>query len=257
MILNLGLTKGFRRSRQMRVDADPRPFLRCKAAPKWRLCDRVAWRNRSTPKNAAALAALYGFPVPDWMGLRRLKWSKPARAADSICSTAWAEIFCDAAGAGLPSVAPWPRAGCASTRHHPDRQMLIESKREVILLPPRRATSRTTAGPRPARSARHVQSRNPASHWRSARRVKILRELAATVALTARICSLRNRLEKCARKFARVIPFYEGIQNLQQTACLSIRRPALCAGWKFATSDGKPIFAPCHYRSRRPGALLR
>jgi anaerobic selenocysteine-containing dehydrogenase len=46
-------------------------------------------------------------------------------------------------------------------------------------------------------------------------------------------------------EIARVVPFYEGIQNLRETGdAVQYGGPHLCAGWKFPTADGKAHFRP-------------
>jgi anaerobic selenocysteine-containing dehydrogenase len=72
---------------------------------------------------------------------------------------------------------------------------------------------------------------------------KILRDLAAVT------CPERAHLLGCAngwemrREIARVVPFYEGVQDLKKIGdAMQYGGPHLCAGWKFPTPDGKAHF---------------
>jgi anaerobic selenocysteine-containing dehydrogenase len=63
-------------------------------------------------------------------------------------------------------------------------------------------------------------------------------------------------------EIARIVPFYDGIQNLKNTGdAFQYGGPHLCAGWKFPTPDGKAHFRtvplPDSFRrSRREKALI-
>jgi anaerobic selenocysteine-containing dehydrogenase len=72
---------------------------------------------------------------------------------------------------------------------------------------------------------------------------KILRDLAAAT------YPERAHLLGCAtgwemrQEIARVVPFYEGVQNLKETGdAVQYGGPHLCADWKFPTPDGKAHF---------------
>jgi anaerobic selenocysteine-containing dehydrogenase len=73
---------------------------------------------------------------------------------------------------------------------------------------------------------------------------KILRELAVAA------CPERAHLLGCEsgwkmrEEIARVVPFYDGVQNLKAIGdAIQYGGPHLCEGWKFPTWDGKAHFA--------------
>src|SRR5438046_7392627 len=72
---------------------------------------------------------------------------------------------------------------------------------------------------------------------------KILREVAAAVHPERAHLLACETGPKMREEIARVIPFYEGIQNLRQTGdAFQYGGQHLCADWKFPTPDGKAHF---------------
>ena len=74
---------------------------------------------------------------------------------------------------------------------------------------------------------------------------KILRDLAAaTFPERAHLLGCETGW-KMREEIARVVPFYDGIQNLRKTGdAIQYGGPHLCANFKFATPDGKAHFRP-------------
>jgi anaerobic selenocysteine-containing dehydrogenase len=72
---------------------------------------------------------------------------------------------------------------------------------------------------------------------------KILRELAAA-AFPERAAQLGCESAEAIRaEIARIVPSYDGIQNLQRSGdAFQYGGPHLCAGWRFPTPDGKAHF---------------
>ncbi len=196
-------------------------------------------------QNAQDLAALYGFPVPDWTGLT-------APEMVEACARGQLDLLYCLGGNFLRTL-PEPdhvRAALANVplRVHQDiiltDQMFIEAKEEVILLPARTRYEQDDGGIETTTERRIIFSPEiPRQIGEVKAEWKILRELAATV------CPERAHLLGCEtgwqmrEEIARVVPFYEGIQNFKDTGdAIQYGGPHLCAGWKFPTADGKAHF---------------
>ena len=195
--------------------------------------------------NAAALAALYGFPIPDWSGLT---------APEMVEASARGELemlYC--LGGNFLRTLPEPdyvRRALANVpmRVHQDiivtDQMFIEAKEEVILLPAKTRYEQDDGGTETSTERRIMFSPEiPRQVGEARAEWKILRELAASV-FPERASLLGCETGwKMREEIARVVPFYDGIQHLSKTgdAC-QYGGPHLCQGWRFATADGKAHF---------------
>ena len=196
-------------------------------------------------ENAAALSQHYGFPVPDWKGLTAPEMVEAAARGEL-------DLFYGLGGNFLRTL-PEPeyvRAALANIplRVHQDiiltDQMFIEAKEEVILLPAKTRYEQDDGGTETTTERRIAFSPEIPRQMGEARAEwKILRELAAAV------YPERAHLLGCEtgwqmrEEIARVVPFYEGIQNLRETGdAIQYGGPHLCADWKFPTADGKAHF---------------
>jgi molybdopterin-dependent oxidoreductase alpha subunit len=210
--------------------------------------------------NAAALARQYGFPVPDWAGLT---------ATEMVEAGARGELdllYC--LGGNFLRTLPEPDYVAAAIANIPCRvhqdiiltdQMFLEPKEEVILLPAKTRYEQDGGGTETITERRIVFGPEIPRHIGEARAEwKILRELAATVHPE------RANLLKCEtgqairEEIAQVVPFYYGIQRLQQTGdAFQYGGPHLCAGNRFATADGKAHFraVPLPNLDRAPGVF--
>jgi anaerobic selenocysteine-containing dehydrogenase len=125
-------------------------------------------------------------------------------------------------------------------------QMFIPAKEEVILLPAKTRYEQDDGGTETSTERRIMFSPEiPRQVGEARAEWKILRELAAAT------CPERAHLLACEtgwkmrEEIARVVPFYDGIQNLSQTGdAIQYGGPHLCANFKFATPDGKAHFRP-------------
>jgi predicted molibdopterin-dependent oxidoreductase YjgC len=123
-------------------------------------------------------------------------------------------------------------------------QMLIPAREEVILLPAKTRYEQDDGGIETSTERRIMFSPEiPRQVGEARAEWKILRDLAATV------YPERSQLLGCEtgwkirEEIARVIPFYEGAQNLKKSGdAVQYGGPHLCAGWKFPTADGKAHF---------------
>ena len=197
------------------------------------------------PENAAALSALYHFPVPDWPGLTTTEMVEAGATGELDM------LYC--LGGNFLRTLPEPdyveRAmGNIPLRVHQDiiltDQMFIEPREEVILLPAKTRYEQEGGGTETITERRIVfspeiprQVGEARSEWR------ILLELAATVD------PARAHLLKCAtgqdirEEIAAAVPFYYGIQRLAKTGdAFQYGGPHLCADGQFQTADGKAHF---------------
>ncbi len=195
--------------------------------------------------NVATLSAQYGFPVPDWNGLS---------APEMIEAGARGELdllYC--LGGNFLRTLPEPdyvRAALANVplRVHQDiiltDQMFIPAREEVILLPAKTRYEQDDGGTETTTERRIAFSPEIARQVGEARAEwKILRDLAAAVdpqRASLLGCETGWRMRE---EIARIVPFYEGIQNLRNTGdAVQYGGPHLCADWKFPTPDGKAHF---------------
>ncbi len=195
--------------------------------------------------NAHTLSMLYDFAVPDWTGLS---------ATEMVEAGARGELdllYC--LGGNFLRTLPEPeyvRAALANVpmRVHQDiiltDQMFIEAKEEVILLPAKTRYEQDDGGTETSTERRIMFSPEiPRQVGEARAEWKILRDLAAAV-----YPERAHRLGcetgwKMREEIARVVPFYDGVQQLKATGdAIQYGGPHLCAGWKFPTTDGKAHF---------------
>jgi molybdopterin-dependent oxidoreductase alpha subunit len=196
-------------------------------------------------ENAAALAQLYGFPVPDWPGLSATEMVEAAARGQLDVLHCLGGNFLRT----LPEPAYVARAlANVPLRVHQDiiltDQMFLEPREEVILLPARTRYEQDGGGTETITERRIVFSPEiPRQVGEAKAEWKILRELAAAV-YPERAHLLGCETGPAIREeIARVVPFYDGIQRLQRTGdAVQYGGPHLCAGWKFPTPDGQAHF---------------
>lgn len=196
-------------------------------------------------ENAARLSEQYGFTVPDWPGLS---------ATEMVEASARGELdllYC--LGGNFVRTLPEPDYVAHAlvnlpTRVHQDiiltDQMFLEAKEEVILLPAKTRYEQDDGGIETTTERRIAFSPEiPRQVGEARAEWKILRDLAAA-AFPERAHLLGCETGwKMREEIARIVPFYDGIQNLKHTGdAVQYGGPHLCADWKFPTPDGKAHF---------------
>lgn len=245
MILNLGLTKGY-------VGRDKCGLMPIRGHSSVQGGAEMGAYATAFPggkpvnvNNAQSLSSQYGFPVPDWVGLT---------APEMVEACARGELdllYC--LGGNFLRTLPEPdyvRRALANVpmRVHQDiiltDQMFIEAKEEVILLPAKTRYEQDDGGTETITERRIVFSPEiPRQVGEARAEWKILRELAVAVH-PERAHQLGCETGGAMREeIARVVPFYDGFQNLSKTGdAFQYGGPHLCAEWKFPTPDGKAHF---------------
>jgi len=198
-------------------------------------------------ENAASLSAQYGFPIPEEPGLSAPEMVEAAARGDLDL------LYC--VGGNFFRTLPEPdyvRGAMANVpvRVHQDiiltDQMFIEPKEEVLLLPAKTRYEQDDGGTETTTERRIIFSPEilrsvgeAMAEW------KILRELAAAACperASQLGCETGWRLRE---EIARIVPFYDGIQNLKNTGdAIQYGGPHLCANGHFPTADGKAHFCP-------------
>ncbi len=196
-------------------------------------------------ENAARLSEQYGFTVPDWPGLS---------ATEMVEASARGELdllYC--IGGNFVRTLPEPDYIAHAlvnlpTRVHQDiiltDQMFLEAKEEVILLPAKTRYEQDDGGIETTTERRIAFSPEiPRQVGEARAEWKVLRDLAAA-AFPERAHLLGCETGwKMREEIARIVPFYDGIQNLKHTGdAVQYGGPHLCADWKFPTPDGKAHF---------------
>jgi molybdopterin-dependent oxidoreductase alpha subunit len=245
MILNLGLTKGFV-GREKCGLMPIRGHSSVQGGAEMGAYATVFPGGKPiNAENAAALSALYQFPVPAWTGLT-------APEMVDACSGGELDLLYCLGGNFLHTL-PEPeyvRLALANTpmRVHQDiiltDQMLIEAADEVILLPAKTRYEQDDGGTETSTERRIMFSPEIPRQLGEARAEwKILRDIAAAV-YPDRAASLGCETGwQMREEIARVVPFYEGVQHLKKTGdAIQYGGAHLCAGWKFPTPDGKAHF---------------
>src|SRR2546429_1007221 len=242
MILNLGLTKGY-------VGRDKCGLMPIRGhssvqggAEMGAYATALPGGKPVNTQNAAALSALYGFPVPDWVGFT---------APEMVEAGARGELdllYC--LGGNFLRTLPDPdyvasAMGNVPLRVHQDiiltDQMFIEPREEVILLPAKTRYEQDDGGTETITERRIVFSPQiPRQVGEAKAEWKILRELAAaTYREKAGVLGCETGAAM-REEIARVVPFYDGFQHLSRTGdAFQYGGPHLCAEWKFPTPDGQ------------------
>jgi molybdopterin-dependent oxidoreductase alpha subunit len=197
--------------------------------------------------NAARLAEQYGFKVPDWPGLTSVGMVEAAGRGELDM------LYC--VGGNFLRTLPEPervRAAMANVpmRVHQDiiltDQVFIPAREEVLLLPAKTRYEQDDGGTETTTERRVIFSPElPRQVGEARAEWKILRDLAAQC-YPERAKQLGCETGWAMREeIARVVPFYNGIQDLKKTGdAFQYGGPHLCAGGKFATADGKAHFRP-------------
>lgn len=245
MVLNLGLSKGF-------VGRDKCGLMPIRGHSSVQGGAEMGGYSTAFPggkpvntENASALSKQYGFPVPDWTGLT-------APEMVEACARGGLDVLYCLGGNFLRTL-PEPdyvHRALANTpmRVHQDiiltDQMFIEAKEDVILLPAKTRYEQDDGGTETTTERRIAFTPEiPREVGEARAEWKILRELAAA-AYPERAdllgCETGWRMRE---EIARVVPFYDGVQNLKATGeAIQYGGPHLCADWKFPTADGKAHF---------------
>jgi molybdopterin-dependent oxidoreductase alpha subunit len=247
MILNLGLSKGF-------VGRDQCGLMPIRGHSSVQGGAEMGAYATAFPggkpinaENAAALAELYGFPVPDWRGLSAPEMLEAAALGKLDL------LYC--LGGNFLQTLPEPEQvrralSMVPLRVHQDiiltDQMFVAAKEEVILLPAKTRYEQDDGGTETSTERRIMFSPElPRQVGEARAEWKILRDLAAA-AYPERAHWLGCETGwQIRQEIARVVPFYEGVQNLKEIGdAVQYGGPHLCAGWKFPTLDGKAHFRP-------------
>jgi molybdopterin-dependent oxidoreductase alpha subunit len=253
MILNLGLTKGF-------VGRDKCGLMPIRGHSSVQGGAEMGAYSSAFPggkpintESAAALSQAYGFPVPDWPGLS---------APQMVEASARGELdvlYC--LGGNFLRTLPDPEfvhraLAVTPVRIHQDiiltDQMLIPARDEVILLPAKTRYEQDDGGTETTTERRILFSPEiPRQVGEARAEWKVLRDVAAaTYPKRAALLGCETGW-KMREEIARVIPFYDGIQNLRKGGdSIQYGGPHLCAGWKFQTPDGKAHFRAVGSRRR-------
>src|SRR5437773_1502901 len=245
MILNLGLTKGF-------VGRDRCGLMPIRGhssvqggAEMGAYATVFPGGKLNNTRTAAARSVLYDFPVPDWIGLTAPEMVEAAARGQLDL------LYC--LGGNFLRTLPEPdyvRRALANLpmRVHQDiiltDQMFIEAQEEVILLPAKTRYEQDDGGTETSTERRVMFSPEiPREVGEARAEWKILREVAAAVHPERAHLLACETGPRVREEIARVIPFYDGIQNLGETGdAFQYGGQHLCAGWKFPTPDGKAHF---------------
>jgi molybdopterin-dependent oxidoreductase alpha subunit len=245
MILNLGLAKGF-------VGRDKCGLMPIRGHSSVQGGAEMGAYSTAFPggkpinaDNAAALSKFYSFPIPDWPGLT-------APQMVEACHRGTLEVLYCLGGNFLRTL-PEPdyvRQALANVplRVHQDiiltDQMFIPGQEQVILLPAKTRYEQDDGGTETSTERRIMFSPEIARQIGEARAEwKILREIAAATSPERAHLLACETGWKMREEIARVVPFYDGVQNLRKTGdAIQYGGPHLCANFKFATSDGKAHF---------------
>jgi molybdopterin-dependent oxidoreductase alpha subunit len=245
MILNLGLVKGF-------VGRDKCGLMPIRGHSSVQGGAEMGAYSTAFPggkpinaENATALSRHYGFPIPDWPGLT-------APQMVEACQRGTLDLLYCLGGNFLRTL-PEPDYVRQSLTNVPLRvhqdiiltdQMFIPARDEVILLPAKTRYEQDDGGTETSTERRIMFTPElPRQVGEARAEWKILRDIAtATYPERAHLLGCETGW-KMREEIARVVPFYEGIQNLRETGdAIQYGGPHLCANFKFATPDGKAHF---------------
>jgi molybdopterin-dependent oxidoreductase alpha subunit len=195
--------------------------------------------------NAAALAAQYGFPVPDWPGYTAVEMVEAAARGQLDA------LYC--LGGNFLRTLPEPDHVARALARVPLRvhqdliltdQMFLEPGEEVLLLPAQTRYEQEGGGIETTTERRIAFSPEiPRQVGEARAEWRILRELAAlTRPDQAHLLGCESG-PAIRAEIARVVPFYEGCQHLTRTGeAVQYGGPRLCDDGAFATPDGKAHF---------------
>ncbi|MBX3744638.1 MAG: FdhF/YdeP family oxidoreductase [Verrucomicrobiae bacterium] len=198
-----------------------------------------------TSENAGALAAQYGFPVPDWTGMTAVEMVE-ACARDALDT-----LYC--VGGNFLRTLPAPDQVARAMQRVPLRvhqdiivtdQMLLEPGEEVILLPAKTRFEQDDGGIETSTERRVMFSPEiPRQVGEARAEWRILRDLAAaTHPERAHLLGCQSG-QAIREEIARVIPFYDGVQHLRKTGdAIQWGGERLCEEGRFGTADGKGHF---------------
>lgn len=196
-------------------------------------------------ENAKQLSTEYGFAVPDWHGLTTVEMVEACARGELDL------LYC--LGGNFIRTLPEPEyvenaLKSVPLRVHQDMiltdQMFIEAKEAVILLPAKTRYEQDDGGIETTTERRVAFTPEiPRQVGEACAEWKILRELAAKT-FPDRTHQLGCETGwKMREEIARIVPFYDGIQNLKKTGdAIQYGGPHLCADGKFSTPDGKAHF---------------
>ncbi|MFW6060606.1 MAG: molybdopterin-dependent oxidoreductase, partial [Phycisphaeraceae bacterium] len=248
MIVNLGLTKGF-------VGRDKCGLMPIRGhsgvqggAEMGAYATSFPGGRKVNEDNAREMAALYGFDVPSEPGLTAAEMVEAAHRGDLDL------LYCD--GGNFVRTLPEPdyvRAAMANVplRVHQDiivsDQMFIEPAREdgeVILLPTRTRYEQEGGGTQTSTERRVMFSPHiPREVGEARSEWRIWRELVEAVDPALLEGFGCDSGEAIRAEIARVVPIYDGIQDLKKTGdAFQYGGAHLCADWQFPTPDGKAHF---------------
>ena len=209
-----------------------------------------------TPENARKLSAEYGFAVPEHPGLMATEMVEAAARGELDV------LYC--AGGNFLRTLPDPDYVAAAMcrvplRVHQDLivtdQMLLDPCEEVILLPAKTRYEQDGGGTQTSTERRIMFSPEiPRQVGEAKAEWKIFRELAALVDTARDAVFGCNTGDEIRQEIARIVPAYDGIQNLKRTGdSFQYGGPHLCAGGVFPTPDKKARFVAVDLpdRSRR------
>jgi molybdopterin-dependent oxidoreductase alpha subunit len=196
-------------------------------------------------ENAAALSKEYRFPVPAWTGLSAPEMVEASERGDLDL------LYC--IGGNFLRTLPEPEHVRRSLANVPMRvhqdiivtdQMLIEAREEVILLPAKTRYEQDDGGIETTTERRIAFSPEiPRQVGEARAEWKILRELAIAADPNRAVLIGCETGWKMREEIARVVPFYDGIQNLKNTGdAVQYGGSHLCANGDFPTPDGKAHF---------------
>lgn len=198
-----------------------------------------------SPENVAALAAEYGFPVPDWPGLTAVEMVE-------ACARGQLDVLWCVGGNFLRTL-PEPEYVAAALSRVPLRvhqdiiltdQMFLDPAEEVLLLPAKTRYEQDGGGIETTTERRVAFSPEiPRQVGEARAEWRILRD-AAAAAWPERAHLLGCESGPAIRaEIARVVPFYAGCEMLTRTGdAIQWGGERLCDGGVFATPDGKAHF---------------
>jgi molybdopterin-dependent oxidoreductase alpha subunit len=247
MVLNLGLSKGF-------VGRDKCGLMPIRGHSSVQGGAEMGAYSTALPggkpvnaDNARALELHYKFPIPDWPGLTSVDMVEAAARGQLDV------LYC--LGGNFLRTLPEPDYVARAMENVPLRvhqdiiltdQMFLDAKEEVILLPAKTRYEQDDGGIETTTERRIAFSPEiPRQVGEARAEWKILRDLAAkTYPDRAHLLGCETGW-KMREEIARVIPYYDGVQNLRKTGdAVQYGGSHLCRDWKFPTPDGKAHFRP-------------